>query len=163
MREVTGSTWTFQLIVLFILIFACFLTLVLNYSKAYDVKNNMLTIVEKYEGITTESLEILNNYLSEKSYRTRGNCPIGWYGAVDLDGTIEEVQDNKNYYFCFTEELAYIETEDDKDDKVVKTDIYYNVRLFYKFNLPVLGELTTFEVNGRTNSFIGSDDRIGAK
>lgn len=162
MREVTGTTWTFQLVVLFILIFACFLTLVLNYSKAYDVKNNMLTIIEKYEGITDDSIEILNNYLNERSYRTRGTCPIGWYGALDLEGTIEEVQSKSNYFYCFTEERAYIENEDESDDRVVKTDIYYKVRLFYKFNLPVLGELTTFEVNGRTNSFIGSDDRIGA-
>ena len=49
MREVTGSTWSFQIIIIFILIFACFLSMVLTYSKAYTIKNRMLTIVEKYE------------------------------------------------------------------------------------------------------------------
>ena len=51
MREVSGSTWVFQIMILFILIFACFLTLVLNYNKAYRVKNNMVSIIEVHEGI----------------------------------------------------------------------------------------------------------------
>ena len=56
MREVSGSTWVLQIMLIFILIFACFLTLVINYSKAYRVKNEMLSIIEKYEGVTPESV-----------------------------------------------------------------------------------------------------------
>ena len=53
MKAVSESTWTFQMIIFFMLIFACFLTLVLSYNKAYTIKNRMLSIVEKYEGITS--------------------------------------------------------------------------------------------------------------
>ena len=60
MKAVSESTWTFQMIIFFMLIFACFLTLVLSYNKAYIIKNRMLSIVEKYEGITSESLKIIN-------------------------------------------------------------------------------------------------------
>ena len=38
MKTVSESTWSFQLIIFFILIFACFLTLILSYSKAYTIK-----------------------------------------------------------------------------------------------------------------------------
>ena len=47
MKAVSESTWTFQMIIFFMLIFACFLTLVLSYNKAYTIKNRMLSIVEK--------------------------------------------------------------------------------------------------------------------
>lgn len=151
MREVSGTTWTFQIMILFILIFACFLTLVLSYSKAYTVKNEMLSIIEKYEGVTEGdegSLAIINNYLYQNSYKTKGQCPEGWYGAKDYAGTIEVSQGNGGYLYCFKEESA-------------GKKIYYNIRLFYRFNLPVIGEIATFKVNGRTDSFIGSDSRIG--
>ena len=69
MKAVSESTWTFQMIIFFMLIFACFLTLVLSYNKAYTIKNRMLSIVEKYEGITSESLKIINGYVLEKGYK----------------------------------------------------------------------------------------------
>ena len=87
MREVTGSTWVFQLIIIFILIFACFLCLVINYSKAYRVKNEVLSIIQKYEGIYSNSAGIINNYLRGESYVTTGSCPDGYYGIkLDNDG-----------------------------------------------------------------------------
>ena len=67
MKTVSESTWSFQLIIFFILIFACFLTLILSYSKAYTIKNRMLTIIEKYEGVTDESAKIINSFAKQKS------------------------------------------------------------------------------------------------
>lgn len=151
MREVSGSTWTFQLIILFILIFACFLTLVLNYNKAYNVKNELLTIIEKYEGVNEESLGIMNNYLRSTGYKTKGKCPYKdgeeGFGVLTLDGQYEPFNESNYYYYCFQEA--------EKRDEV-----YYNVTVFYRFNIPVLGEIATFKVEGRTNTFIGSNDRF---
>ncbi len=152
MREVSGTTWTFQLIILFILIFACFLTLVLNYNKAYSVKNELLTIIEKYEGVNEESLDIMNNYLRSTGYKTKGKCSSEnehdtIFGVLTLDGQYEKANSSNYYYYCFQ--------ENDSNNLV-----YYNVTVFYRFNLPVLGEIATFRVNGRTNTFKGSNDRF---
>ncbi|MDE6284890.1 MAG: hypothetical protein K2M17_04020 [Bacilli bacterium] len=159
MREVSGTTWTFQIIILFILIFACFLTLVLSYSKAYIAKNEMLSIIEKYEGITLDngskigSLTIINSYLSDRGINTRGSCPasegrIDWYGVKNYDGTYEKSTGGSGYLYCFS-----LNGTTGKQ--------YYNVMLFYKFNLPVIGEIAKFKVKGRTDTFIGNKDRIG--
>ena len=96
MREVSGSTWVFQIMILFILIFACFLTLVLNYNKAYRVKNNMISIIEINEGITENSLSLINNVLRGEGYSNTGPCPVeegGWYAATDFEGNYEEAQE----------------------------------------------------------------------
>lgn len=158
MREVSGSTWTFQIIIIFIFIFACFLTLVLNYSKAFTVKNEMISILEKYEGATNESLTIINNYLKENGYKTVSYCPDGWHGAINLDGgasSVEEADPNKKYYYCFIEGSA-------TGQIYTNGKTFNQIKVFYKFNLPFIGELVTFQVRGRTNSYIGSEDRIGA-
>lgn len=155
MREVSGTTWSFQMIILFILIFAAFLTLVLNYSKAYSVKNEFLSIVEKYDGVTPESVGILDSYLNANSYRTKGKCPTNdeneiWYGAPLLDGSApEEANSNTSYYYCYNVQ------------NISENQIYYNVIVFYRFNLPVIGEIATYKIKGRTNSIVGANNRIG--
>lgn len=151
MREVTGSTWTFQIIIIFILIFACFLTLVLSYSKAYTIKNRMLTVIEKYEGIDNDALGIINAFDNNHGYKTTNKCQVGWIGATDLNGGYEDVtESNKNnkYYYCF------------KESKTEHGKIKYNIQVFFKFNLPFLGDITTFTINGETKEFIGNNNRI---
>ena len=147
MREVSGSTWVFQLMIIFILIFACFLCLVINYSKAYRVKNEMLSIIEEYEGMSSTSEAIINNYLTGESYLNRGTCPEGWYGVNITEDRYYEADGKTNYSYCFIDEY----TSDRK--------VYYNIMVFYKFNLLFLGELMTFRVEGTTESFIGSNNR----
>ncbi len=149
MKEVSSSTWSFQLIIFFILIFACFLTLVLNYSKAYTIKNRMLTIIEKYEGVTSTSAGVINSYVTNNGYLTVGTCAEDWYGAVDLNGTYEYAEGSKKYYYCF------------KESKARNKQVYYDVIVFYKFNLPVVGNILTYRINGQTDTFKGSNDRIG--
>ncbi len=147
MREVSGSTWVFQLMIIFILIFACFLTLVLSYSKAYRVKNQVLTIIEKYEGVTSTSEDIINNYLRGESYLTKGTCPEGWYG-VDINGSGYTISNgNTSFSYCFQEGTSSSGL------------VYYDIMIFYRFYLPIFGEIMVFTVNGTTSEFIGSTTR----
>lgn len=150
MREVTGSTWSFQVIISFILIFAAFLSLVIIYSKAYIIKNEALTIVEKYDGISETSLDILNNYVLAQGYKQKGSCDVGWIGVNSIDKKdYEKIEsdNNKKYYYCFKK---------NSNGDIV----YYNIRFFYKFNLPVFGDIMTFRVNGRTKTIIPANDII---
>ncbi len=148
MRETIGTTWTFQLIIIFILIFACFLSLVISYSRAYAIKNEALSVIEKYEGVSTESGQILNNYLSATGYKDKGKCPNEWWGAIDFNGTFEQSNSSNEYYYCFQEKSTS------------NGLVLYNIRFFYKFNLPVLGDLTNFKIDGQTSAFVGSNNRI---
>lgn len=147
MKTVSESTWSFQIIIFFILIFASFLVLVLSYNKAYTVKNRMLTVLEKYEGATGESIEIINGIMHNASYQGKGKCPIDWYGALDLEGSFEISDGVNKYYYCL-EEIK----EDNK--------IYYNVKVFYKFDLPVIGNVINYTIDGETKPFIGANNRL---
>lgn len=148
MKAVSESTWSFQMIIFFMLIFACFLTLILSYNKAYIIKNRALTIIEKYEGVTKESIEIINGFMKEKGYNTTGKCAAGWYGAINLDGDAEKSNGSKKYYYCFKE----------LKENNNKGLIYYQVQVFYRFNLPVIGNIALYKISGETKSFIGADE-----
>ena len=158
MKQSMSSTVTIQVIIFFILIFAAFLSLVIQYSKAYRVKNEVLMILEKYEGYTSTSSDIIDNYLWNQSYKTTGSCSNEdgentWYGINGTD--FEVARTGEKYSFCIQENKV---VKKNKRGDVKSTVYYYNVIFFYKFNLPIVGELNTFRVTGKTKSFVGADE-----
>ena len=101
MRESVGSTWIFQLAIIFILIFSAYLAITINYSKTFKVKNEVISILEKYEGLTDSSsgstsagsIAIINNYLLGSGYKETGSCPEDYYGARSLnDGSFSNFE-----------------------------------------------------------------------
>ena len=152
MKEASSTMWTFQMIIIFMLIFSAFLALILVYSKAFSIKNNFISIIEKYDGITKESFMILNNYAKNHSYKEKAHCAGDgtsiWYGVNIEDNTYEVADENKEYNYCFSEEHD------------ARGLIYYNIVIFYRFNLPVLNNLGGYRINGRTNSFRVSPDKL---
>ncbi len=145
MKETTSTMWTFQMIIVFMLIFAAFLALILVYSKAFSIKNRFLSIIEKYDGITQESLLIMNNYAKSHNYKAKAHCPGDrdktWYGVNVEDNSYEVSDDSRYYSYCFSQE---------RDARGL---IYYNIVVFYRFNLPVLNSLGGYRIDGRSTSF----------
>ena len=156
MRESVGSTWTFGLVITFIFLFSSFLVLTINYTKAYKVKNEVISIIEKYEGYTNEnSVEIINNYLNASGYKEMGKCPISeseeYYGVNDLgSSTAQKAEKSQKYYYCVKQSVV-------KDGSISDYTLTYNIILFYKFNLPFLGAINTFKVNGESKKIVYSD------
>ena len=50
--------------IVFIILFVGFIILTLNYSKTVTLKNELIDMFEKYEGINSQSIELVNNYLN---------------------------------------------------------------------------------------------------
>ncbi len=146
MREVIGGTWLTQLVIVIMFVFVAFLALSMNYSKAFRVKNEVISFVEKNEGITKNSVELINNYLSYSGYGTAGYCEKGSYGVASLSShTFEYVNSsskNKKYYYCLTKVTS--------PAKNFKYRAHYKVKLFFRFNLPVIGNIFTFDVDGQS-------------
>ena len=74
MRQTIGGTWLLQLMILFILLFVGFIVLTLNYSRTVKIKNELINMFEKYEGLNDASIELVNNYLLYTGYDVEGVC-----------------------------------------------------------------------------------------
>ena len=71
----------------------------------------------------------------------------GMYGATSLDtDELEETENGQYYYYCV------------KKYKGANTTHYYQISLFYRFYLPVLGDTTRFIIKGSTTNFQAKDD-----
>lgn len=149
LRTSIGLTTLFKSLFAFTLLFTAFLTLAIVYNKAFKLKNEVISILEKHEGLSTNSLKIINNYLANNNYRTTANCEVGEYGVKDLNNNIiEEVTTSNvatNYYYCMSQHCSMQNCAVSGNN-----NIYYNFKLFFKFELPFLGDLLTFPVNGET-------------
>ena len=106
MRHTIGGTWLLQLMILFILLFVGFIVLTLNYSRTVKIKNELINMFEKYEGINDSSVELANNYLLYTGYDVEGICvpdgdnETGVYGALDLNTTkLEPARTGEKYYY----------------------------------------------------------------
>ncbi|MCI8575790.1 MAG: hypothetical protein HFI09_04905 [Bacilli bacterium] len=156
MRESIGSTWILQLVIVFMLIFVAFLALSINYTKAYKIKNELLSIIEKYEGLNSGengSISIINNYLRYNSYGTMGTCDSETFGAASLDSnSLVPTSDKNKYYYCVKKVNTSNTTFPDRAS--------YEIETFFKFNLPLLGEIFTFRVTGETIDINWPDDDV---
>ncbi len=137
MNNSIGTTWVMGLMVTFIFLFSAFLILAINYSDVFRLRNETLTILEKYEGYTGQSRLIIDNLLQTNAYKTKSDCEETEYGVTLLDGTSGSIGAEDAFY-C-------IRRIDDN-----KAHEYYEIKLFYKFNLPVIGEILTFPITGET-------------
>ena len=63
MRAAIGTQTIFKAVLVFTLIFVAFITVAITYNKAYKLKNETITILEKYEGRDNngQTIRIINN------------------------------------------------------------------------------------------------------
>ena len=151
MRETVGATWVYQLVIIFMLIFVAFLALTMNYTKAFKIKNDVVSIVEKYEGFSKKSVSIINNYLLSSGYTTMNSCYSGEMGSQDLKSNVlKSATSGQKYYYCVSKLPTATGTKLDRAK--------YRVRIFFRFDLPVIGHLYTFEAEGVTVDITNSID-----
>jgi len=96
MKSSIADVWLVGLVITFLFIFSAYITVTMNYSKAFKYKNEILTIIEKKKGITGDTgttnktsiksgvgnvkiprsaLGTINAFLSGSGYYTKGYCP----------------------------------------------------------------------------------------
>ena len=86
MRESIGGTWIFGIVVTFIVLFSSYLAISVNYSKAFHVKNEIVSIIEKYEGFNNASKNAIDTYVKGYGYGVRGSCSGNERGVDESNG-----------------------------------------------------------------------------
>ena len=150
MREAIGGTWLFGLVITFIVFFASFLAVSINYSKAFNVKNNVVDLISKYEGNNPCARKHIESYLRTTGYLVAGRCPEVdpstkkcLYTGYSSDGRVITDNTTKTYYWIRNDMTDNTSTMDKK---------FYRVVIFFKIDLPMFGDIATFRINGETES-----------
>ncbi len=154
MKESVGGISLFNIVIVFVLVFTGYVSLSINYSKAYNIKNEILSIIRNQGGVCTASspgesnicynfAEQISDYFKDTGYRAKGNCKVedGWVGYT-REGELKT--DGKNVAFCVKGIKAQSNSE-------LPNALYYQVEVFYQLDLPIIYRAFRFTVKGETS------------
>ena len=147
MREAVGGTWIFTIVIVFIVLFSSYLAISINYSKAFRVKNGIINIIEQNEGMNSKARTKIAEYLKGYGYNVYGKCPSN----SDIKYTGYEPSLNKtSYKYCVAKKTS-------NSDNFEKT--YYTVAVYFRLDLPIVGNIFTFPVTGETKAVYFANDK----
>ena len=141
MKESIGTSYLFQIVVVFVLLFTGYLCLSINYARSYAVKNNIVNNIEREKGFNDTTRAKISKYLSRVGFKSIGKCPND-YAAYDANGTYQG--DGKKGVYCVQKVVTSAKHDDLPEKK------YYRVVVFYKLDLPIFGSIFSFNNIGDT-------------
>ena len=160
MRDAIGGVLVIQIIIIFLLIINSYLAFSVNYTKAFRVKNKIVSIIENHEGLTDgengskkaiENMMLENSYSIDNAYTDRCSSLSG---ARDY----HKVPNNVGG-FC-----VYVTPTSMTGENIV-SDVYkgtvYSVAVFVNIDLPVLNKIfpyfaNVFAIKGETKTIYSS-------
>ncbi len=148
MKEGIGGVFLFNIVILFILLFTGIMTLTINRSKAYSVKDEIIAEIERKDGISLSGgslpIEIVDA-MQNASYRAEGQCSSDNFSSYDRDGNLSGTIGNSGMGSICIEKIPVSESE-----FAGEKACYYSVELFYKIDIPLIENALTFRVSGET-------------
>ena len=170
MRNAIAGAWLYSLVLIFIVVLVSFIAITINYNKTYQLKTQVVNIIEEDQGINSNSVKRIYGFLAAKSYRTTRYCKdvirengreylgitqgkvselmIRGDGNKEKYAKPEEVCVSRTYFVSSYEGRSYV-------------DYYYDVYLAFSFSLPVIGDIFKFTVGGSTNAIYYPIDSYG--
>ena len=97
------------------------------------------------------AVETINAYLYAMNYSAKGDCLMDeatfpddqWYGVSNIDNPrearLESASHSNRYLYCISPHETEFRT------------MYFKVRLFFYFDLPIIGNLIPVNVDGTTD------------
>ena len=155
MKEAIGGVLSLNIILIFLVIISCYLAFSVNYTKAYRVKNEIRSIIEKNEGLTCDALDQINKLMQNAHYDFPDSfgawCEANGYVLVS-DSTNNAGRITKGGFCYKVQPVNKLgTTEEEKDYK----GAYYTVATFVNvIDLPMFGG-TASGANGLMN-FLGN-------
>ena len=153
MKEAVGGVSLFTIVIVFVVLFTGYISLSINYSKAYNVKNELVSIIRNQGGVCTSDTpsefdncynfqEQITDYFKETNYRGSGKCDTndGW---VKYTKNGEIASGNSLAAFCVKGIPAQGNSE-------LPNALYYQVKVFWQLDLPIFNSLFNFSITGET-------------
>jgi len=158
-RDAISGAMTLQIIVIFMIIINCYLAFSVNYTKAFRVKNEIRSIIEKNEGLTTAAVEQIDELMLKNKYKINDEF-IKW---CSNNGYNVETR-LKNGKFCY--KYHKVDVSGTSNDLNTYKGTYYTVATFVNIDLPLINNFlpmagNVFLVKGETALIYSSGEVSG--
>ena len=144
MREAVGSYWLTVIVITFIVLFTGYLCLSINLNKSIKVKNEIINLIQKNNGLDSKTLGDISDYLARVGYRTSGRC-YDYEVPINSRG---EISHNNVGLYCVNEMTTSYKPDSEYVKEQFPKSTYYQIRVFYTIDLPVVRNVFTFTLKG---------------
>ncbi len=153
MRESIGGAWLFGIVIVFIFFFSGFLAYSISYTKAFNVKNNIISFIEEYEGYTigegdiaSRTEEELSKTVEGKAYKLIRNTGYNYTGSqgIACEGTQNGSQN-------VTTEGGYCVVKYCPNN-VPNSNTHYKITTYIALKLPVINITVKIPITGETRT-----------
>lgn len=146
MREAIGGTLLIKLVMVFIVIYIAFLAIAINYAITFRVKNQIISLLEAYEGYENAETAI-DSYIADVGYFRASTGTSTLVADPDCGGVVSSCNCRNGY--CIRE------LQDPKNNGVEVNNplldrVYYKVTAVVKFDFPIIGSIVSFPVSGES-------------
>lgn len=142
MRDALGGVVNLAMIVVFLVLVCGYLAFNVNYTKAFRVKNYIITSLEQYEG----------NCDSGTACSNKIQAYIKQVGYSAPNFKLEGDKVTCNYGYCYQE--FEVSKEADSSVKESKNQVYYRVVTQINIDIPIINKimpgLKIFQISGNT-------------
>lgn len=174
MREAIGGTWLFSIVITFIALFASFLSYSISYTRAFNMKSEILNIIERNEGYSMSEGDVMNmtdeQLEADESAEAEIFYLIKKYGynytsAMNIDcatvghpNQVEGVDTMRDGGYCVTRICPRLERVPNHNDGTMEivpgTDSksYYKVTTFIAITIPVVNITLKVPITGETRT-----------
>ncbi len=139
MRDAISGAMTLQIIVIFMIIINCYLAFSVNYTKAFRVKNEIRSIIEKNEGLTCSALTQINDLMLKTNYGMNSEFEE-WCESNDY--TVADAGAGK---FCY--KYQKVDVTGNSNESSTYKGAYYTVATFVNVDIPLVNNLLPFAGN----------------
>lgn len=161
MRESISNALILTLVITFLFIFMLLFSASTAYTKAFKVKNKIISIIEKREntiaksGITQEIIDEIDDSLGQAQigYRIVQDNDVKCENDLknrfkNMNYTLANVKSN-SYRYCIAE---FDDGSKDSAGKKERHNKYYAVVTYMYFEIPLIGQGLEFPVYGETKT-----------
>lgn len=147
MREAIGGGWILGFIVMFIVIFTSYLAVSINYTKAFKVKNRIVSIIEENEGFSVSNytngnpnISVIRNQNTTEDKIYTYLYDLGYYNNIGEGNCTSGNMDGELFArgYCIQKICAG------------EGGAYYKVRTFINFVVPIFNINISIPINGET-------------
>ena len=145
MRDAFGGLMNMVIIIVFLVLVSGYLAFNVNYTKAFRVKNKIITTIEQYEGNcgneNSACIQEIISYMKELGYNADTNMRIDGYECQN-GYCIQRIEPNRD--------SASVNDQEKK--------VYYRVVTAIVIDIPIINkimpQLKIFQVSGTTKQFV---------
>ena len=149
MRESIGGAWLFGIVIVFIFFFSAFLAYSVSYTRAFNVKNEIINLIEQNEGYTTHNGDIksardddLNKSTEGKIYLMIKN--VGYNYSVAENITCDNGQLAVTGGYCIAKYCT------SPSDPV--SNVSYKITTYIALEIPVINLVVKIPISGETRT-----------